>query len=122
MQFGRGKPPETPNAPYRAARIKDERWRLAGPGFEPGRVGLRLSLISPQDVSTMFRSPCLVRASNEIQHRCKLLLTHSVTECQKQVFKVSSWALPGGDTMFDLLFLALLCYDMLSGPCYLYHF
>jgi hypothetical protein len=27
MQFERGKPPETPNAPFRAARIKDERWR-----------------------------------------------------------------------------------------------
>jgi hypothetical protein len=38
MQFERGKPPETPNAPYRAARIKDERWRSAGPGFEPGRI------------------------------------------------------------------------------------
>jgi hypothetical protein len=38
MQFERGKPPETPNALYRAARIKDERWRSAGPGFEPGRI------------------------------------------------------------------------------------
>jgi hypothetical protein len=38
MQFERGKPPETPNAPYRAARIRDERWRSAGPGFEPGRI------------------------------------------------------------------------------------
>jgi hypothetical protein len=38
MQFERGKPPESPNAPYRAARIKDERWRSAGPGFEPGRI------------------------------------------------------------------------------------
>jgi hypothetical protein len=45
MQFERGKPPETPNAPYRAARIQDERWRAAGPGFEPGRAGPRLSLI-----------------------------------------------------------------------------
>jgi hypothetical protein len=42
MQFERGKPPETPNAPYRAARIKDEKWRSAGPGFEPGRAGPRL--------------------------------------------------------------------------------
>jgi hypothetical protein len=49
MQSERGKPPETPNAPYRAARIKDERWRSAGPGFEPGRAGLRLSLTSSQD-------------------------------------------------------------------------
>jgi hypothetical protein len=48
MQFERGKPPETPNAPYRAACIKDERWRSAGPGFEPGRAG-RLSLTSSQD-------------------------------------------------------------------------
>jgi hypothetical protein len=46
MQFERGKPPETPNAPYRAARIKDDRRRLAGAGFEPGRVGPRLSLTS----------------------------------------------------------------------------
>jgi hypothetical protein len=43
IQFERGKPPETPNAPYRAARIKDERWRSAGPGFEPGRAGPRLT-------------------------------------------------------------------------------
>jgi hypothetical protein len=43
MQFERGKPPETPNAPYRAARIKDERWSSAEPGFEPGRAGPRLS-------------------------------------------------------------------------------
>jgi hypothetical protein len=42
MQLERGKPPETLNAPYRAARIKDERWRSAGPGFEPGRAGPRL--------------------------------------------------------------------------------
>jgi hypothetical protein len=49
MQFGRGKPPETPNAPYRAALIKDERWRSARPGFEPGRAGPRLSLTSSQD-------------------------------------------------------------------------
>jgi hypothetical protein len=49
MQFERGKPPETPNAPYRAARIKDERWRSARAGFEPGRAGLRLSLTSSQD-------------------------------------------------------------------------
>jgi hypothetical protein len=49
MQFERGKPPENPNAPYRAARIKDERWRSAGPGFEPGRAGPRLSLTSSQD-------------------------------------------------------------------------
>jgi hypothetical protein len=49
MQFERGKPPETPNAPYRAARIKGERWRSAGPGFEPGRAGPRLSLTSSQD-------------------------------------------------------------------------
>jgi hypothetical protein len=46
MQFERGKPPETPNAPYRAARLTDERWRSAGPGFEPGRAGPRLSLTS----------------------------------------------------------------------------
>jgi hypothetical protein len=32
MKFVRGKPPETPNAPYRAARVKDESWRSAGPG------------------------------------------------------------------------------------------
>jgi hypothetical protein len=49
MQFERGKPPETRNAPYRAARIKDERWRPAGPGFEPGRARPRLSLTSSQD-------------------------------------------------------------------------
>jgi hypothetical protein len=49
MQFERGKPPETPNAPCRAARIKDERWRSAGPGFEPGRAGPQLSLASSQD-------------------------------------------------------------------------
>jgi hypothetical protein len=29
MQFERGKPPETPNAPYRAACMKDKRWRSA---------------------------------------------------------------------------------------------
>jgi hypothetical protein len=49
MQFERGKRPETPNAPYRAARIKDERWRSAGQGLEPGRAGPRLSLTSSQD-------------------------------------------------------------------------
>jgi hypothetical protein len=48
MQFERRKPPETPNAPYRAAHTKDETWRLAGPGFEPGRAGPRLSLRSTQ--------------------------------------------------------------------------
>jgi hypothetical protein len=32
-----------------AARIKDERWRSAGPGFEPGRAGPRLSLKSSHD-------------------------------------------------------------------------
>jgi hypothetical protein len=53
MQFERGIPPGTPNAPYRAARIKDERWRGGGggwgPGFEPGRAGPRLSVTSSQD-------------------------------------------------------------------------
>jgi hypothetical protein len=49
MPFERGEPPETPNAPYEAARIKDERWRSAGPGFERGRAGARLSLTSSQD-------------------------------------------------------------------------
>jgi hypothetical protein len=49
MQFERGKSPETQNTPYRAARIKDERWRSAGPGFEPGRASPRLSLTSSQD-------------------------------------------------------------------------
>jgi hypothetical protein len=33
MQFETGKPPETPNEPYRAAHISDERWCSAGPGF-----------------------------------------------------------------------------------------
>jgi hypothetical protein len=57
MQFERGKPPETPNAPYQAARIKDERRRSAGPGFEPGRAGPRLSLTSPQDrIGSLFTS------------------------------------------------------------------
>jgi hypothetical protein len=41
---GGKKTPETPNAPYRAARIRDETWRSAGPAFEPGRAGPRLSL------------------------------------------------------------------------------
>jgi hypothetical protein len=47
MQFERGKPPETPNAPYRAARIKDERWRSTGPGFEPraGRPAAEFKVI-----------------------------------------------------------------------------
>jgi hypothetical protein len=49
MQFERGKPPETPNAPDRAARTKNERWRSAGPGFEPGQARPRLSLTSSQD-------------------------------------------------------------------------
>jgi hypothetical protein len=49
MQFERGKPPETPNAPYRTARIKYERCRSAGPGFAPGRVGSWLSFRSSQD-------------------------------------------------------------------------
>jgi hypothetical protein len=49
MQFERGKPPDTPNAPYRAARTKDERWLSAGIGFEPVRIGPRLSLRSSQD-------------------------------------------------------------------------
>jgi hypothetical protein len=52
MQFERGKPPETPNALYRAARVKDERWRSAGPGFELGRAG-RLSLTSSQEELTL---------------------------------------------------------------------
>jgi hypothetical protein len=49
MQFEKKKPPGIPNAPFRAARIKDERWRSAGPGFEPGRAGPRLSLRSCQE-------------------------------------------------------------------------
>jgi hypothetical protein len=49
MQFERGKPPETPNAPYRATRIKNDRWCSAGPGLEPGRAGPWLSLRSSQD-------------------------------------------------------------------------
>jgi hypothetical protein len=32
MQFGRRQPLEIPNAPHRAARRNDERWRSAGPG------------------------------------------------------------------------------------------
>jgi hypothetical protein len=52
MQFERGKPPETPNAPYRAARIKDQRWRSAGPRVESGRAGPRLNLTSSQDLLT----------------------------------------------------------------------
>jgi hypothetical protein len=61
MQFERGKPPETPNAPYRAARIKDERWGSAGPGFEPGRAGPRLSLTSSQDEGECVVSPARLR-------------------------------------------------------------
>jgi hypothetical protein len=57
MQFERGKPPETPNAPYLAARIKDERWRSAGQGFEPGRAGPRLSFRSSQDLYFFFFIP-----------------------------------------------------------------
>jgi hypothetical protein len=53
MQFERGKPPETPNAPYRAARIKDERGRSARPGFEPGRAGPLLSFRSSQDLKLL---------------------------------------------------------------------
>jgi hypothetical protein len=49
MQFERGKAPETPNAPYRAARVMNERWRSAGPGFELGWAGSRLTLRSSQD-------------------------------------------------------------------------
>jgi hypothetical protein len=60
MQFERGKSPETPNAPYRAARIKDERWRSAGPGFEPGRAGPWLSrgLISRCSSRSRSSSAC----------------------------------------------------------------
>jgi hypothetical protein len=43
LAIRKGETTRTPNAPYRAARIKDERWRSAGPGFEPGRAGPRLS-------------------------------------------------------------------------------
>jgi hypothetical protein len=53
MQFERGKPPETPNTPYQAARVKDERWRSAGTGFESGRAGPRPSLTSSQDGKTL---------------------------------------------------------------------
>jgi hypothetical protein len=56
MQFEGGKPPETPSAPYQAARIKDERWRSAGPRYEPGRAGPRLSLTSSQDEEDL--NPC----------------------------------------------------------------
>jgi hypothetical protein len=63
MQFERGKPPETPNAPYRAARIKDERWRLAGSGFEPGRAVPRLSFTSSQDDMVSFSCTCVVQVS-----------------------------------------------------------
>jgi hypothetical protein len=55
MQFERGKPPEIPNAPYRAARVKDERWRSAVSGFEPGQAGPRLSLRSSQDQRVVRR-------------------------------------------------------------------
>jgi hypothetical protein len=53
MEFERGKPSETPNTPYREVLIKDERRRSAGPGFEPGRAGLRLSFRSSQDRTQM---------------------------------------------------------------------
>jgi hypothetical protein len=45
MRFERGKPPETPNAPYRAVRIKDERWRSAEPGFN------RKSTLAPHEMT-----------------------------------------------------------------------
>jgi hypothetical protein len=65
MQFERGKPPENPNAPYRAARVNDERLRSAGPGFEPGRAGPRLSLTPFQDAEAM----------RPLRVRCLLVLT-----------------------------------------------
>jgi hypothetical protein len=46
MQFEGGKPPDSP---HRAPHIKDERWRSAGLGFEPGRAGAWLSLTFSQD-------------------------------------------------------------------------
>jgi hypothetical protein len=60
MQFERGKPSETPNAPYRAACIKDERWRSAGPGFEPVRAGPRLSLTCWLGLLLLMRQCLLV--------------------------------------------------------------
>jgi hypothetical protein len=70
MQFEWGKPPETPNAPYRAARIKEQRWRSAGPGLEPegpaaelnvfpGRLHLR-DLIPPPGYQVEVPWPCLL--------------------------------------------------------------
>jgi hypothetical protein len=74
MQFERGKPPETPNAPYRAARMKDERWSSAGPGFEPGRAGPRLSY-SRQISSNISRSAQLLNTSEKCNNlqTCELL-------------------------------------------------
>jgi hypothetical protein len=61
MQYERGKPPETPNAPYRAARIKDERWRSAGPGFEPGRK-VRMAEFKAIPSDSIIKEPLLIRA------------------------------------------------------------
>jgi hypothetical protein len=36
LQFERGKPPQTPNAPYRVARIKDERCARRDRELNPG--------------------------------------------------------------------------------------
>jgi hypothetical protein len=68
MQFERVKPPETPNAPYREAHIREERWRLAGPGSEHGRAGPWLSSTSFQSELKKYRteewvSPPLQRQS-----------------------------------------------------------
>jgi hypothetical protein len=51
MKSEREKPPETPNAPYRASGIKHEMWRSEGPGFEPGREGPHRSIHATQGES-----------------------------------------------------------------------
>jgi hypothetical protein len=91
MQFERGKPQETPNAPYRAARIKGDRWRSAGLGFEPGRAGPRMSCCvvrhcPSQDAVEAFLSNTRSSDTQESIQITQVMHYQSVSQCIRDCF------------------------------------
>jgi hypothetical protein len=96
MQFERGKPPETPIAPYRAARIKDERWLSAGSGFEPGRAGPRLSLTSmPPHYPTPGSMNCRVDGIASIGQEVRVNMALSTQKILARISMSMSGTQPG---------------------------
>jgi hypothetical protein len=103
MQFERGKPPETPNAPYLAAHVKDERWCWVGPGcmsfrdrkhnMEPQPTPINVSSGKQQPRNTRLAR----RKGVELHSRTDDGML-SVAECSSQ--HAARSMLPGADTPF----------------------